>query len=1217
MSELVINADLRKPPVAPKPKMVRPLVQGLSPAMPRREGLALPSPGTQRKARPAVAPRRFPPKPSSDVELTSPASKSLDQTPVTGHPRPAGPAKSHNGVQQENKRPDWDYVIPICLCNLEKCSCITNTSVQRDKTEKALKTLHKGKTEDGRKPQPTAHVVIKDKTSPNPQTVSLQPPTNNSQPNNWKHMKEKPALDKNADTDASSPSVNASPSFLDIMLTYEENFKKTPRQTQEGDRLDPRLLRLIPKPEPVPRKPVWKAREAVLARQEKVEDEKESVSHKGRGVRVREGTGSSFPSVSVPAHENKQPARKAGAPPAPPPEKKPLLSEPTFGPQDVVEEDLGWDIDLHEMEVSVDGEDRDLEQEDGNDEDGIYSNILEFSSPPSRPMPSQAPAATAAAEVVPRAVKVPQMLPPRQTGPAAGTQRKESSEERGEHCDNDKRRAPRSQDGVLLKSATPSPPEEKKSRKQAKTGATKSSRSSVSKAKSFSGADAMRSQVQKKSSFRNLLDLKLAVQQRIGKGRQRPGSPEKDDGDDKEHLRSAEDLRDKRKASLPQVGVKQSEEEEKEEAIYESISSDEDISDYANLLVAKTEAPPTAWDSDENLYEMPDPYVPLEKHTEQHQHQHQTQSHHSEEEQPVDEDPSDEITFNSSDEEFNEDSSSISSKGEPDGNMVCQTQNGQKKSKIHYIATEIMTSERVFVGVLKLLHVDFREAVLKASTESGKPVIEERLLDQILYYLPQLYEFNQELLRELTERLANWNETSQIADIFLKKGPFLKMYSTYIREYDKNAALLEEQTKKNPAFGAVVQEFEASPCCFNLALRHYLLKPIQRIPQYQLLLTDYLKNLSEDSADHKDTQAALALVKEVANHANDIMKQGDDFQRMMRVQSSLTGNQEIVKPGRVLLKEGSLMKHSRKNMQPRMFFLFNDVLLYTIPLPSGQYELKYTLSLKGMEVSKPLLEAYQNELNIESVERSCRLSASSVSERDEWLKALSNAITDKTKKSISFVTGKPPEEVEPTDSTASPALGSRAPIWIPDLRVTMCMICACEFTIARRRHHCRACGKVVCKSCSANEYCLKYLKDKSGRVCDQCFDILSQQKETIHPGKKSIYQKKSKNIPKALKEVQANTDSSSMSGYLQMSEAGKKQAKRLWFVIKDKVLYTYAASENVAASRSQPLLGFTLEVESPEKFTLYHQGKLYYSFKADDVETAQRWINSIKEAAVL
>lgn len=152
------------------------------------------------------------------------------------------------------------------------------------------------------------------------------------------------------------------------------------------------------------------------------------------------------------------------------------------------------------------------------------------------------------------------------------------------------------------------------------------------------------------------------------------------------------------------------------------------------------------------------------------------------------------------------------------------------------------------------------------------------------------------------------------------------------------------------------------------------------------------------------------------------------------------------------------MKLSRKVMQPRMFFLvselslwltsvvlffmplliwaslslqFNDALMYTTPVQSGQYKFNSVLSLAGMkvgsvfksesfhfthvflpwmnsdfavlifsgletavicwlltcrcccwtpnvfQVSKPSQEAYQNELNIESVERSFILSARS------------------------------------------------------------------------------------------------------------------------------------------------------------------------------------------------------------------------------------------------
>ncbi|CAB1345983.1 unnamed protein product [Coregonus sp. 'balchen'] len=467
-----------------------------------------------------------------------------------------------------------------------------------------------------------------------------------------------------------------------------------------------------------------------------------------------------------------------------------------------------------------------------------------------------------------------------------------------------------------------------------------------------------------------------------------------------------------------------------------------------------------------------------------------------------------------------------------------------KRKKVVHIAQEIMSSEKVFVDVLKLLHIDFRDAVAKATRQNGKPVVEERILTQILYYLPQLYQLNRDLLRELEERVAHWGDHQRLADIFVQKGPYLKMYSTYIRQFDNNVAMLDEQCRKNPGFAAVVREFEMSPRCASLALKHYLLKPVQRIPQYQLLLTDYLKNLPEDSSDYKDTQAALGIVKEVANHANDIMKQG-----------------------------------------------FNDTLLYTTPVQSGQYKLNSMLSLAGMKVSKPSQEAYQNELNIESVERSFILSASSATERDEWLAAIATAIDDHTRKKITFISSRSQEEADGVCDSGAP-LGSKAPIWIPDLRATMCMVCTCEFTLTWRRHHCRACGKVVCQTCSSNKFYLEYLKNQPARVCDHCFVKLQENSDRVASGALSptgrsggfSFSRKQKKIPAALKEVSANTENSSMSGYLQRSKGNKKQWKRLWFKL---------------------------------QFKLYHKNTLFYIFKADDIPTAQRWIEAFQEAMIL
>jgi len=38
--------------------------------------------------------------------------------------------------------------------------------------------------------------------------------------------------------------------------------------------------------------------------------------------------------------------------------------------------------------------------------------------------------------------------------------------------------------------------------------------------------------------------------------------------------------------------------------------------------------------------------------------------------------------------------------------------------------------------------------------------------------------------------------------------------------------------------------------------------------------------------------------------------------------------------------------------------------------------------------------------------------------------------------------------------------------WAPDADVSLCMTCGRHFTLTRRRHHCRLCGRILCHKCS-------------------------------------------------------------------------------------------------------------------------------------------------------
>ncbi|VVC87438.1 unnamed protein product [Leptidea sinapis] len=60
------------------------------------------------------------------------------------------------------------------------------------------------------------------------------------------------------------------------------------------------------------------------------------------------------------------------------------------------------------------------------------------------------------------------------------------------------------------------------------------------------------------------------------------------------------------------------------------------------------------------------------------------------------------------------------------------------------------------------------------------------------------------------------------------------------------------------------------------------------------------------------------------------------------------------------------------------------------------------------------------------------------------------------------------------------------PNWASDKDATSCAACAKDFTIARRKHHCRRCGNIFCSACSDKTVALPG-NTKPVRVCDACF----------------------------------------------------------------------------------------------------------------------------------
>ncbi|NXA53384.1 ZFY16 protein, partial [Nothocercus julius] len=77
-------------------------------------------------------------------------------------------------------------------------------------------------------------------------------------------------------------------------------------------------------------------------------------------------------------------------------------------------------------------------------------------------------------------------------------------------------------------------------------------------------------------------------------------------------------------------------------------------------------------------------------------------------------------------------------------------------------------------------------------------------------------------------------------------------------------------------------------------------------------------------------------------------------------------------------------------------------------------------------------------------------------------------------------------------------LGQKQPSWVPDSEAPNCMNCQVRFTFTKRRHHCRACGKVFCGSCCNRKCKLQYM-EKEARVCIGCYDsIIKGKRLNVH-----------------------------------------------------------------------------------------------------------------------
>ncbi|XP_046691934.1 pleckstrin homology domain-containing family G member 3 isoform X2 [Silurus meridionalis] len=240
-------------------------------------------------------------------------------------------------------------------------------------------------------------------------------------------------------------------------------------------------------------------------------------------------------------------------------------------------------------------------------------------------------------------------------------------------------------------------------------------------------------------------------------------------------------------------------------------------------------------------------------------------------------------------------------------------------SYLDRVVMEIMETERVYVEDLHSIVEGYLAHIIDTA---ALPLLPEHVC-ALFGNIEDIYEFNSELLQELD--LCK-NDPVGIARCFVLKRDYFEIYTQYCTNYPNSVAALTECMRNKTLLTFFMERQEALQ--HPLPLGSYLLKPVQRILKYHLLLQEIAKHFDPDGEGYDVVEEAINTMTEVAWYINTMKRKHEHAVRLQEVQSLLINwrGPDLTTYGELVL-EGTFRFHHAKNN--RTLFLFERILLIT------------------------------------------------------------------------------------------------------------------------------------------------------------------------------------------------------------------------------------------------------------------------------------------------
>nr|XP_025730777.1 FERM, ARHGEF and pleckstrin domain-containing protein 1 [Callorhinus ursinus] len=489
--------------------------------------------------------------------------------------------------------------------------------------------------------------------------------------------------------------------------------------------------------------------------------------------------------------------------------------------------------------------------------------------------------------------------------------------------------------------------------------------------------------------------------------------------------------------------------------------------------------------------------------------------------------------------------------------------------KAYFIAKEVSTTERTYLKDLEVITSWFQ------STVSKEDAMPEALKSLIFPNFEPLHKFHTSFLKETEQRLALWEGRSnahvrgdyqRIGDVLLKNIQGMKQLAAHLWKHSEALEALETGIRGSRRLENLCRDFELQKVCY-LPLNTFLLRPLHRLMHYKQVLERLCKHHPPHHADFRDCRAALAEITEMVAQLHGTMIKMENFQKLHELKKDLIGIDNLVIPGREFIRLGSLSKLSGKGLQQRMFFLFNDVLLYTSRglTASNQFKVHGQLPLYGMTIEESEDEwGVPHCLTLRGRRQSIVVAASCRSEMEKWVEDIQMAI-DLAEKSSGptpeFLASSPPDNKSPDEATVA---------------------------------------------------------DQESED-DLSASRTSLERQAPHRGNTMVHVCWHRNTSVSMVDFSVAVENQ-LSGTLLRKFKNSSGWQKLWVVFTNFCLFFYKSPQDTHPLASLPLLGYSLTIPSESEdihkdyvFKLHFKSHVYY-FRAESEYTFERWMEVIRSA---